>query len=724
MEERPPPPPPPMATEPQQHDYAAHDSLMENPYEANGHPSGAIINESDVVPKWDGSTDMKETVAKYIYHFLDLNEIELHEEEDMMHMRLNEWGMDRLINEGLVLLDMLGEIETKFFNMHVVVFRMGRHRPLPYSSFMQGDMLKISRDHPMDEEAFEVTVLEKTPRELRVVAREIPAEICEGVWRIDQAFSTIPYKRALLSLAQDGVSKDVRQREGRHQLRERHRREQRDDVPEGDYLMEAHNPRPFRKDGSMFVGTPLKDVLVSEDTRAYAVKLVQIVRELTDKRVPILVCAKTNVAVDNLLDGLLKAGVDAIRIGVAARVRSDLQYATMDAKMAQHAEYKRLKTFEDSLESLKKMVKARDNPPRKDIKSEEKNVRALNMKIAGEILEQGPVVCATCIGAGSSQLKGYRFSLVVIDEGSQCTEPECIIPLAKGAQHAIIVDVPSVMLEIQYRMHPGICAIPSEMFYDGRLRNGISAEDRPVPILPAFPDLPGSGMADAVLPPVVLVDLKRSTEKRASSKSLKNESEIRLVIQLLQDLFEHNPDLSMRNIGIITPYAEQRRAIHDIVMSTGAQLLRKARAAAAATNAGRRGAPPPPSTSSSPYGKNNGQRPTAPMVAGTEDELLEVHTVDGFQGREKDVIIMSTVRSNMQGTVGFLRDWRRLNVAITRARRLLVIVGNIDTLSYDEHWDGLIKRATRNKDGAIVDGDMYLADKERAQGYATMRARY
>ncbi|KAI9597456.1 hypothetical protein BDF19DRAFT_300554 [Syncephalis fuscata] len=261
----------------QPYDYIGHDGLLENrfndgsQYERNSRQHDkSVFDQDDNVPKWDMVSNINGAIARYIEHFMRLNNMELEEEENKMDMRIHQWGIHRLQEEGLVLLDMQGEMQSKLYSMHVIVFRPSRGRRLPYNNFMQGDMLKASRDLPTDECAWDMTVLNKTANELHVITRRPPPDLHEDVWRLDQAFSPIPYQRtekALLSLCQTGTGSDVHERDRR---RERQAQEQQDYESDRNYMKTVDNPRPLKKEGAAFIGTTLRDVLVASDTRALA----------------------------------------------------------------------------------------------------------------------------------------------------------------------------------------------------------------------------------------------------------------------------------------------------------------------------------------------------------------------------------------------------------------------------------------------------------------------
>ncbi|RKP10557.1 AAA domain-containing protein, partial [Thamnocephalis sphaerospora] len=306
----------------------------------------------------------------------------------------------------------------------------------------------------------------------------------------------------------------------------------------------------------------------------------------------------------------------------------------------------------------------------------------LHQRIRTSIIEEADVLCTTCIGAGSEDLRSVSLPLVIIDEGSQCTEPQCLVPLTKGAKHAVIIGdhkqlpplildaeaqkgglglsllermtyagAPSTMLNTQYRMHPAICAFPSTYFYLGQLANGDATAEQQAPRLL----LSGSQDTTNALscPSLIFIDLETGIEHRGTGMSLANAEEVQATIGVLRLLQYHNPQLLARDVGIITPYQEQHRYLQSAIrlapFTSGRDLVCQ--------------------------DHSSENKEVDALV------LPEVQTIDGFQGREKNVILFSAVRANRGGMVGFLGDQRRMNVALTRARHLLVVIGHGNTLS-------------------------------------------
>lgn len=217
--------------------------------------------------------------------------------------------------------------------------------------------------------------------------------------------------------------------------------------------------------------------------------------------------------------------------------------------------------------------------------------------------------------------------------------------------------IPSVMLNTQYRMHPSISAFPSKEFYDAALKDGtVSAE----------------GTVEATFEPPKSRHLSRRKSKlteqvspvlfihhehweEAKDRSRVNIHDQRIVIAILEDLFLSNPEMQGKSIGIIAPYVAQIRML-ETALKTDPEWEDHFREKLGAKRA-------------------------------LQLKEIEVKTVDGFEGREKEVIIFSTVRNNSFGKIGFLADRRRMNVALTRAKRALFVIGNMTTLSQGRYGD-------------------------------------
>lgn len=406
----------------------------------------------------------------------------------------------------------------------------------------------------------------------------------------------------------------------------------------------------------------------------------------------ILVCAPSNVAVDHLADKISKQGVKVVRL--TARSREDVEsvLSPLSLHNLMRKSSKRLRTLQD-----------KRNNPSGMLTTEYAEYDKLRRLEERKTLENAEVICATCVGAGDRRLDWMTFRAVLIDESTQASEPEIMIPIVKGAKQVILVGdhqqlgpvilnrkasdaglkqsmferlivlghVP-IRLEVQYRMHPTLSEFPSNMFYEGSLQNGVSGESR-------TPENEVMPWPVTELPMMFWANYGRE-EISASGYSYLNRVEAMNVEKVISRLFKLGATANL--IGVVTPYEGQRAYIVQHMLLNGSLVDRR-----------------------------------------DEYAQVEVASVDAFQGREKDYIILSTVRANDEHGIGFLSDPRRLNVALTRAKYGLVIVGNPRCLCKNKLWNELLIHF-REK-GCLVEGPMenlQLSTVQLRQTPATIRA--
>lgn len=389
----------------------------------------------------------------------------------------------------------------------------------------------------------------------------------------------------------------------------------------------------------------------------------------------VLVCAPSNVAVDQLAEKISATGLKVVRLCAKSReaVSSPVEHLTL------HYQVRHLDTSEKS--ELHKLQQLKDEQGELS-SSDEKKYKALKRATEREISQSADVICCTCVGAGDPRLSNFRFRQVLIDESTQAMEPECLIPLVLGAKQVVLVGdhcqlgpvimckkaaraglaqslferlvllgVKPIRLQVQYRMHPALSEFPSNSFYEGTLQNGVTVNERqssgidfpwPVPNRPMF----------------FYVQLGQE-EISASGTSYLNRTEAANVEKIVTTFLRSGVVPSQ--IGVITPYEGQRAYIVNYMSRNGAlrqQLYKE----------------------------------------------IEVASVDSFQGREKDYIILSCVRSNEHQGIGFLNDPRRLNVALTRARYGIVILGNPKVLSKQPLWNSLLTHYKEHE--CLVEGPL------------------
>ncbi|KAL0228202.1 hypothetical protein RCL1_004345 [Eukaryota sp. TZLM3-RCL] len=396
--------------------------------------------------------------------------------------------------------------------------------------------------------------------------------------------------------------------------------------------------------------------------------LVQHLKKFPQKNTYIMVCAPSNVAADQLAEKIHATGVKVVRIFAKSResVFSSVEHLALHNVIMQ-VEAERSKNGKPTV--LTQLTQQRFELGELSPADEHRYMQ-LRLSAEREVLRNTHVFVTTCVGTGDPRLKSFRFKYVLVDEATAATEPECLIPLVYGATKVMLVGDhcqlgPVVMckeaaqaglsqslferlvllghrpfrLQIQYRMHPILAEFPSDTFYEGTLQNGVTAEDRKQPgDHGAFP------WVDPSLPLFFSV-CTGSEELSASGTSYLNRTEASFVEKVVTEFLKTG--VSPDQIGVVTPYEGQRAFITCHMQRNG------------------------------------------PLHSNLYRDV-EVASVDSFQGREKDYIILSCVRSNDHSSIGFLNDPRRLNVALTRAKYGLVIVGNPRVLSRHVLWNNLL----------------------------------
>lgn len=408
--------------------------------------------------------------------------------------------------------------------------------------------------------------------------------------------------------------------------------------------------------------------------------LVESICQTLMKEKQVLVCAPSNAAIDLLAEKLSDRGVRVLRLGHPARVTEQTLSKTLDAQIAGHAQYPELRRMRKKMEELrsqaykyKRHFGYSEREERKMLVQESKSLKAdadlLEFYIVNELIQQADAICCTLTGASHALLKGRRFRSVFIDEAAQSLEPACWIPILKAERVILAGDhcqLPptvksreaslqglsntlferciqkfpemSVMLSVQYRMNREIMDFSSKWFYNNGLiadPSVISSLLRPNQSPVDFIDTAGCGFAEAQDPET----LSRYNDEEADLA-------IKITEQLIEEIgTEHWLEEGL-TMGLITPYSAQVDRLRKLA--------------------------------------------EASLVMEPLHKLITINTVDAFQGQERDVIVICFVRSNDRAEVGFLADIRRTNVAMTRARKKLIMIGDSATLAANPFYEKLV----------------------------------
>lgn len=400
---------------------------------------------------------------------------------------------------------------------------------------------------------------------------------------------------------------------------------------------------------------------------------------------PILVTAPSNTAVDLLSEKLTDLGLYVLRIGNPARVSERLQDLTLDNRIAEHRDAKEIRQlkkraaeFRDLAHRYKRKFGPAEREQRKALFDEARNlmkdVDRISDSILKDILSRAQIITATLVGANHPSIRNRSFSTAVIDEAGQALEPACWIPALKTKclilagdpcqlpptiksgsaasgglavtllERSIALHPEAVtLLEEQYRMHEQIMSFPSRHFYENRLRAHSSVarhllfdDDKPI----AFIDTAGCGY-----------------EERREDAGISNPEEAAFLLRHANDLVagletRYAPP-NFPGMAIISPYRQQVQQLRELLPHYPA-LLRNS-------------------------------------------SYITVNTIDSFQGQERDIVYIGMTRSNPDSQIGFLSEIRRMNVAMTRARKKLVVIGDSSTLAQTPFYAGFITHAEQQE---------------------------
>jgi len=400
--------------------------------------------------------------------------------------------------------------------------------------------------------------------------------------------------------------------------------------------------------------------------------LVELIRQIAQKGQTVLAVASSNLAVDNLLERLVKEGENAIRLGHPARVTPELREHTLDLLVENHPTIKIANKLMRDAHALRdqsfKYTRAKPERGAKQAMRQEARAmlmeaRQIEEQVTESILGNARIICATATGLEQNLLAGKFFDWCIMDEASQCTEPAAWIPV-QYAQRLVLAgdhfqlpptvlspeavrggfnvslmerllqnNAPRKMLNTQYRMHADIMSFSSDVFYEGNLQADEAVRSALLADLPHVTSTPLTTTANHFID---TAGASYDEELEPDGESRLNPLEAEWIIKKVNELLEHG--VHVEDVAVISPYSAQVKLLREKIKHD-----------------------------------------------------IEVDSVDGFQGREKEVVLVSLVRSNREGEVGFLSDTRRMNVALTRAKRKLIVIGDSATITTHPFYEKLVK---------------------------------
>lgn len=629
-------------------------------------------------------------MKKYIKNLIRLINYERDAEIDLMTREISTMSGQKREELGRAVNKVKGKSLGKELGLQIVQF--GRSEVID-TEISVGDMVLISTDNPLRSD-LTGTVTEKGARFIKVAFdKRVPKWAIKKKVRLDLYANDITFRRMEDNLNHLSLK-------GKNAL---------------EYILSERDPKQNRPtpyinyiDDSLNESqkTAIENALSCENfylihgpfgtgkTRT----LVELISQETRQNHKVLATAESNAAVDNILERLMgNKKLKLTRLGHPQRVSKHNITQTLAYKVENHKLNKKIKKIHKKIDNLieKRKVHTKPTPQyrrglgdydilhfaskgkgtrgvssdkiksmakwieiNQEIDEAHDEIKRIENRMIKSIIDESDVILATNSSAALESIARVKFDVAIIDEASQATIPSVLIPIAKAHRFILAGDhkqLPptiiseragelektlfeelikmyphkSQLLNVQYRMNSLLMKFPNREFYNNGLKSASFVDEITIN------DIMESGHDEEAMLFIDTSDVDENHEMHLKdSKSIVNELEADISVSIARDYL--NAGISEDDIGIISPYADQVKIIQ-------------------------------------------------------ENTPVEVKTVDGFQGREKEIIIISTVRSNENGNIGFLNDLRRLNVAITRAKRKLIIIGNKDTLKTNPTYKRLIE---------------------------------
>ncbi len=629
-------------------------------------------------------------MKKYIKNLIRLINYERDAEIDLMTYEISTMSGKKREELGRAINKVKGKSLGKELGLQIVQF--GRSEVID-TEISVGDMVLVSTDNPLKSD-LTGTVTEKGARFIKVAFdKRVPKWAIKKKVRLDLYANDITFRRMEDNLKHLSLK-------GKNAL---------------EYILNERNPKKNREipyisyiDDSLNRSqkSAIENSLSCENfflihgpfgtgkTRT----LVELISQETRQNHKVLATAESNAAVDNILERLMdNKKLNLTRLGHPQRVSKHNITQTLAYKVENHKLNKKITKIHRKIDNLieKRKVHTKPTPQyrrgfgdydilhlaskgkggrgissekmksmanwieiNQEIDEAHDEIKRIENRMIKEIVDSSDVILATHSSAALESISHVKFDVAIIDEASQATIPSILIPIAKAHRFILAGDhkqlpptiiserahelektlfeeliriypFKSQLLNVQYRMNSLLMKFPNREFYNNGLKSDSSVDDITIN------DILTSQHEEKAL---LFIDTSEVEDNREmhlkDSKSIINDLEADISVSIAQDYL--NAGAGEDDIGIISPYADQVKLIQ-------------------------------------------------------EKTPVEVKTVDGFQGREKEIIIISTVRSNPHGNIGFLKDLRRLNVAITRAKRKLIIIGNADTLITNPTYARLIE---------------------------------